>query len=345
MLPLIEPLLPPRRDFYTRPVTWTKLTLRPFSEQRPPVAFYERTDATGSGVAALRNSPYWRVWQLAQRLRKDAPTPYEYARRVDAYLDNGFRYDEGPPGPRAGLAPLDAFLFDSKAGYCQHFSGAMALLLRLGGVPARVATGFSPGGFKRSQDEWVIRDRDAHSWVEAWYDGIGWVTFDPTPSATPARSLIAALNEEKAPEAADDAAVTASGGNAPGRNPAGGLRGIDPGAPAAAAAPAAQQHGSFLAAAVLGGAALVALLAGIALHRRRARRRPSVSEAERALVELVRALRRAGRPIAPRDDAHRARAAARLRARRRGISRRPAGGALPGACRPAVAGTEASVAP
>jgi protein-glutamine gamma-glutamyltransferase len=175
----------------------------------------------------------------------------------------------------------------------------MALLLRLGGVPARVATGFSPGGFKRSQDEWVIRDRDAHSWVEAWYDGIGWVTFDPTPSATPARSLIAALNEEKAPEAADDAAVTASGGNAPGRNPAGARGELDPAAAATAAAPAAQQDGSSPAAPVLGGAALVALLAGIALHRRRARRRPSVPEAERALVELVRALRRAGRPIAP----------------------------------------------
>ena len=92
------------------------------------------------------------------------------------------------------MPPLEHFLFESKAGYCQHFSGAMALLLRMGGVPARVATGFSPGGFRRRQGEWVVRDRDAHSWVEAWFDGIGWVTFDPTPSATPARSLIAAIN-------------------------------------------------------------------------------------------------------------------------------------------------------
>ena len=89
--------------------------------------------------------------------------------------------------------PLEHFLFDTKAGYCQHFSGAMALLLRFGGIPARVATGFSPGGFRKRQGEWVVRDRDAHSWVEAWFDGIGWVTFDPTPTATPARSLIAAI--------------------------------------------------------------------------------------------------------------------------------------------------------
>ena len=99
----------------------------------------------------------------------------------------------GPAPAKPGQVPLEHFLFDTKAGYCQHFSGAMALLLRFGGIPARVATGFSPGGFRKRQGEWVVRDRDAHSWVEAWFDGIGWVTFDPTPTATPARSLIAAI--------------------------------------------------------------------------------------------------------------------------------------------------------
>ena len=96
----------------------------------------------------------------------------------------------------------------------------MALLLRFGGVPARVATGFSPGGFRRRQGEWVVRDRDAHSWVEAWFDGIGWVTFDPTPSATPARSLIAAINaptESARRDSAADAAARQPGA----RNPAG----------------------------------------------------------------------------------------------------------------------------
>ena len=142
----------------------------------------------------LRNSPYLRTWRLAQRLKRGARNPYEFARRIDLYFDRGFRYDERPAPAPPGVPPLEHFLFDSKAGYCQHFSGAMALLLRFGGVPARVATGFSPGGFRRRQGEWVVRDRDAHSWVEAWFDGIGWVTFDPTPTATPARSLIAAIN-------------------------------------------------------------------------------------------------------------------------------------------------------
>ena len=156
-------------------------------------------------MPALRNSPYWRTWQLAQRLKRGTRTPYEFVRRVDAYLGRGFRYDERPAPGEPGQVPLEHFLFDTKAGYCQHFSGAMALLLRFGGVPARVASGFSPGGFRRRQGEWVVRDRDAHSWVEAWFDGIGWVTFDPTPTATPARSLIAAIADPDDAAASDSA--------------------------------------------------------------------------------------------------------------------------------------------
>ena len=98
----------------------------------------------------------------------------------------------------------------------------MALLLRMGGVPARVATGFSPGGFSKRRDAWIVRDTDAHAWVEAWFDELGWVTYDPTPDSTPARSQIAAL---EAPPAA--AAPPAESG--------------DP--PPAAAAPAARRLG------------------------------------------------------------------------------------------------------
>ena len=64
----------------------------------------------------------------------------------------------------------------------------MALLMRMGGVPSRVSTGFTSGSYDRKAREYVVRDVDAHSWVEVWYPGIGWVTFDPTPAASPARS-------------------------------------------------------------------------------------------------------------------------------------------------------------
>ena len=75
----------------------------------------------------------------------------------------------------------------------------MALLLRMGGVPARVATGFSPGGYSERKQAWIVRDTDAHSWVEVWFDDYGWVTLDPTPSATPARSQIAAISAPATP--------------------------------------------------------------------------------------------------------------------------------------------------
>ena len=69
----------------------------------------------------------------------------------------------------------------------------MALLLRMGGVPARVASGFSPGIVNTERNEYVVRDVDAHSWVEYWAPGIGWVTRDPTPADAPARAQAADL--------------------------------------------------------------------------------------------------------------------------------------------------------
>ena len=192
-LPLLEPELPDPGE-RSRPITAVKLEMAPFSVDRPPLAVNERRGTIEPGIPALRNSSYLRTWRLAQQLKRGARNPYEFARRIDIYLERGFRYDERPAPVPEGVPPLEHFLFEGKAGYCQHFSGAMTLLLRMGGVPARVATGFSPGGFRRRQGEWVVRDRDAHSWVEGWFDGLGWVTFDPTPSATPARSLIASIS-------------------------------------------------------------------------------------------------------------------------------------------------------
>ena len=168
---------------------------RPFGDTRDSYVTYPQIRRTRYGEvrATLRRSPYARTWALARRLRAAAETPFEYVLAIDTYLQQGFGYSERPAPPQAGRAPLDAFLIDTKEGYCQHFSGAMALLLRMGGVPARVATGFSPGGFSQRRDAWIVRDTDAHAWVEAWFDELGWVSFDPTPGSTPARSQIASI--------------------------------------------------------------------------------------------------------------------------------------------------------
>ena len=85
-------------------------------------------------------------------------------------------------GP-AGVPPLVDFVTRTQEGYCQHFAGAMALMLRYLGVPARVAAGFNSGTYSKSSGEWTVTDHDAHEWVEVWFRGWGWVPFDPTPGS------------------------------------------------------------------------------------------------------------------------------------------------------------------
>ena len=134
----------------------------------------------------------------------------DYVRAVYDYLHRPeFRYVERPAQAPPGVAPLDYFLNQTHEGYCQHYAGAMALLLRMGGISARVATGFSPGGFSSRKKAWIVRDTDAHAWVEVWFDKYGWVPIDPTPDGTPARSQVAAL--APAPGATPPAAAADTG--------------------------------------------------------------------------------------------------------------------------------------
>jgi hypothetical protein len=130
------------------------------------------------------------MYGIATRVTAGAPTMYDAVRRIERYLDRNFSYSERPQGARY---PLNAFLFRDKFGYCQQFSGAMALMLRMVGIPARVAAGFAPGSLNRDTGEYRVRDLDAHSWVEVYFNGIGWVTFDPTPAASPAETQSADL--------------------------------------------------------------------------------------------------------------------------------------------------------
>lgn len=144
---------------------------------------------------ALRASPYAPAVTLARRLAARAATPYAFVRAVQSYLDDGnYIYDQRPQTSRY---PLIDFLFHSRIGYCQQFSGAMAMLLRMGGVPARVAAGFTPGSFDPGHHLWTVSDTDAHAWVEAWFPEFGWVRFDPTPATAPALRNSALSNEPR----------------------------------------------------------------------------------------------------------------------------------------------------
>ena len=125
--------------------------------------------------------PFARLAALAEDVAGGARSPYAAAVALEQWFrfGGGFVYDQHPPKPPAGVAPLDDFVANTKRGYCQHFAGAMALMLRYLGIPSRVAVGFASGNYRHG--EWVVSDRDAHMWVEVWFRGWGWVPFDPTP--------------------------------------------------------------------------------------------------------------------------------------------------------------------
>jgi protein-glutamine gamma-glutamyltransferase len=135
---------------------------------------------------ALAGSVYGDVYRRARAISANAPTAAEVANSVQDYLLANYTYVEDVP---IRQLPLRAFVLGDREGYCQQFSGAMALMLRMLGIPTRVATGFAPGQAESSGavvDRFVVRDFDAHSWVEVYFPGYGWVPFDPTPVASPA---------------------------------------------------------------------------------------------------------------------------------------------------------------
>jgi protein-glutamine gamma-glutamyltransferase len=279
------------------------LHLRPFGDPRAPFIEFPGVARSAFSVnPIIRRTGYWRTWQLAQRLKRGVRTPLEYILRVNHYLQTGFSYSERPTPVAPGVPPLDGFLFDTKEGYCQHFSGAMALLLRMGGVPARVASGFSPGGFSKRYNAWIVRDTDAHAWVEAWFDNTGWVTYDPTPDATPARSQIAAIEPAPPPAPVPPSLSNgaAAGNGAEGRR-GGGLRPdlrFDPLRDSASASASRDLGGGTpWWAWGVGGVVALALIAIVASRLRR--RDEPLPPLERAVAELEAALRRAGRPAPP----------------------------------------------
>jgi hypothetical protein len=91
---------------------------------------------------------------------------------------------ETPPAGRHGA---DEFLFDQKAGFCQHFSSSFVILMRAAGIPARVVTGYAGGYLNPIGGYWIVRRSDAHAWAEVWLRGRGWVRVDPTAAVAPER--------------------------------------------------------------------------------------------------------------------------------------------------------------
>lgn len=266
------------------------------SARTPPAITDPAGNVYGNATPILEASAYAPMFALARRLRAESDTPYELISAVQAWLADGYSYSETPARPRPGRPPLVSFLFDSREGYCQQFSGAMALLLRMGGVPARVSSGFAPGTFDDGRNEWVIRDVDAHSWVEAYFPKLGWVTFDPTPGVAPPRTQ---LINGPAPVDAEEIPLRSEGrlGNLPSSSPGSdsSAGSSSPGSDSPVGSSAGD--GSTSPWTLAGGLALAAVLVAASLVLWRRRRSPGEGPAE--LAELRRALRLTGRELEP----------------------------------------------
>src|SRR5439155_3628022 len=120
------------------------------------------------------------IEQLAKQITANGKSIIEKASLVEGYLKRNYRYTltlSWAPGPQ----PLSTFLFQAKAGHCEYFASSMAILLRAAGIPTRLVNGFLMGEYNPVGSDYIIRESDAHSWVEVYIPGRGWMEFDPTP--------------------------------------------------------------------------------------------------------------------------------------------------------------------
>jgi transglutaminase-like putative cysteine protease len=123
-----------------------------------------------------------RIPDLARRVTASADNPFDKAVTLEGYLRSNYGYTLNLTG-KLGDDPLARFLFETREGHCEYFASAMAIMLRSIGIPSREVNGFLPGEYNDLGGDYIVRASDAHSWVEVYFPGTGWLTFDPTPAA------------------------------------------------------------------------------------------------------------------------------------------------------------------
>ena len=154
-----NPVLP--ADFEAQPVSYSDSLIRYFLQV--PLQS-ERISALAHEIVATKHSPY------------------EKALAIQEYLSHNYRYSLDAPLAQQ-IHPLEEFLFSRKTGYCEHYATAMVMLLRTIGIPARLVTGFLATEWNDYGSYYVVRQQDAHAWVEVYLQRSGWVLMDPTPAA------------------------------------------------------------------------------------------------------------------------------------------------------------------
>jgi transglutaminase-like putative cysteine protease len=243
---------------------WPGVTMPPFGEAS------RKQHVTAALDAHPEIARYVPLEQAAFAVAGDARTPYAAAVSLESWFRSrgGFTYTNRPAV--FAEAPLVGFVVQTRAGYCQYFAGAMALMLRYLGVPARVVVGFSSGTYSARRKVWTVTDHDAHAWVEAWFRGYGWLPFDPTTSAgRPERGLLDAPYSAASPKFSLRRATGSAGNAGPAVPAQSAFRHGETGSPnrsrgGRTSAPSSSAHGSLLTLLAL---ILAAALAGIALTK------------------------------------------------------------------------------
>jgi protein-glutamine gamma-glutamyltransferase len=123
-----------------------------------------------------------RIADLARQATKTAGSRHAKARMLEQYLRSHYAYSLVLRGIPSSPDPLAMFLFDIRSGHCEYFASAMVVMLRQIGIPARLINGFRSGEYNSIGGNWIVRQYDAHSWVEAYFPPYGWIEFDPTPA-------------------------------------------------------------------------------------------------------------------------------------------------------------------
>jgi hypothetical protein len=162
-----------RQEGITQPIDIAMTSVAGATTPEPLDAYRRRRDLR---LPAHRNP---RTAALALQMRRDHGDARDYVRSVLKMLhDEAFFYTLTPP--RLGGDSVDDFLFTSRRGFCGHYASAFAVMMRAAGIPARIVTGYLGGAQNPYGDYWIIRQSDAHAWVEVWIDGDGWLRIDPT---------------------------------------------------------------------------------------------------------------------------------------------------------------------
>ncbi|HLN43478.1 MAG TPA: DUF3488 and transglutaminase-like domain-containing protein [Acidimicrobiales bacterium] len=132
--------------------------------------------------------PYPRAQALAESVTARAPTTYDKVQSLITWIGKHTHYSTDIPPLAPGQDTVDEFLFGNRTGFCEQISTALAVMLRSVGIPAREAVGYVPGSYNPITDLYDVEAKDAHAWVQVWFPGYGWESFDPTavvPLANP----------------------------------------------------------------------------------------------------------------------------------------------------------------